>query len=107
MSTKKQNTYAGQGIEWLKERAEEIRKSVEDTPYSKIEDRIVSLMGPNGPSEKVVKDKESIEKATREAYKDYAALMEVIDKLEQIEEKKLLTRGDVEMSHLAKKFTGK
>lgn len=99
MSTKKQNTYAGQGIEWLKERAEEILRDVEETPYNKTVDRIISLMGPNGPSEKVVKDKESIQKATREAYKDYAAIIEIIDKLEQIEENKKQARGGQDIPH--------
>lgn len=91
-------------IEWLRERADEIIKSVEELPYDQIEDRIVVLNGAHGPSEKVVAKKEDIEKARRASLMEYAQLIEMIEKMEASEAAKVQARGNTKLSSRAAKF---
>lgn len=91
-------------LEWLKDRAEEIKREVESQAYDEIEDRIVSLMGSHGPSDKVAATKEIIQKARREALKDYAQLHDLIKQMEETEEAKVQARGGQKLSSRAAKF---
>lgn len=106
MSIKKQNTYIGQELDYLEEKANNIKRFLDDNPFHEVQDRY-SEPDFKG-SRKVVATIEQIQTSLRNSYKDYLQIMEVVDKLRQKdEEKKLLTRGDAEMSHLAKKFTAR
>lgn len=98
------NSYIEEELQWLEDRANEIKMDVEKHPYNKIRDRIVSLSMPSGNVEKVAATKESIQEATRKALKDYAFLIEAIDKLREKEAVKVESRGKGEVSALAEDF---
>ena len=80
-------------LDWLKDRAEEIKREVEGQAYDEIKDRIVELSGSHGPADKIAATKESIQKARREALKEYAQLLELINQIEERDEAKLEGRG--------------
>lgn len=109
MAAKKTNVFSNisPDIQWLKERIEEIKQEVESMPYNEIEDRIVSLNGTNGFSEKVAATKETIQKSYREALKEYANLVEVYETLIQKEETKAVARGGAKISASARDFMKK
>lgn len=101
MATKKDNVIQkiNPNLEWAKERAEEIRREVESQPYDQIKDRIVTLNGSHGPSDKVVATKEVIEAARRKALVDYVQLQELISQIEERDEAKLEGRGGKTLNH--------
>lgn len=80
-------------LDWLKDRAEEIKREVESEAYDEIKDRKVTLMGAHGPAEKIVATKEVVQKARREALKEYAQLLELINQIEERDEAKQEGRG--------------
>ena len=87
MATSKKNTYStiAEELSWLENRAEEIRKYVDDNPYHLMKDRMREIMTKYGPGEMVVQTVEQQQKAIRDSLKDYASLMEVIGKLREKE----------------------
>ncbi len=104
MPTKK-NNYIGEDLDWLEAKAEEIKTFIDNTSYSGIEDRIVDLQtAMGGSNEKVAATKEAIQKSYREALKEYASIIEVINNLREKEAAKIETRGKQELSLQAKKF---
>jgi len=102
MATKK-NNYITEELDWLEQRANEIKEEVETNPYNSLSDRIVMLEGAKGPSEKVVSNKEAQQKARREALKDYSFLIEAIGKLREAEEKKIEARGGQSVGGMMKR----
>lgn len=100
--------YIGEELEWLENRLLEIKEDVDSNPYSEISDRIVSLMGAHGPSEKVVASAEAQKTALRAALKEYVVLLEMVDKLREKEEQKQIeARGNVEVSPRVKALLNK
>ena len=103
----KDNKYSSiaEELEWLEEQASYIKQDVEANPYNEIRDRVISLVDSRGnSSEKVTATEEQQKKSIRESLKEYAQLLEVIDKLREKEEAKVRIRGDVDISPHAKKF---
>lgn len=93
-------SYSSLGLEWLKTKAEELKKYVEDRPFDMLEDRIVG--------DKVVATIEVQLKSLTQALKDYAMIIEQISKIEEREEK--LTqklRGDEQVGIIASEFLKK
>lgn len=101
---KAKNSFIDEELEFLEQRAKEIKQDVEANPYDEIRDRIVSLDGPNGSSEKVVATEEAQKKAMREALREYAQIIEIINNLREKEAAKLQTKGDAQISTLGKEF---
>lgn len=91
-------------LEWLKDRAEEIKREVESEAYDEIKDRIVTLAGARGDADKVVASKEVIQAARRKALLDYGQLQELIIQIEQTEDAKVQARGGAKISSRAAKF---
>src|SRR5690606_30756573 len=99
MATKK-NSFIKEDLDWLKNRAQEIKDYIDANPYHKISDRIEVFETTKGPADKLIASIETQQKAQREALKDYALILEAIDKLEQIEEKKNNVRGGDDLTPL-------
>lgn len=81
-------------LEFLEEQALELKAYVQQNPISKLEDRIHWKEMKNGGMLPVVTaNKEAQRKDISQALKDYAAILEVINKLREMEEKKAEARG--------------
>jgi len=95
MATKKVNTYIEAELDWLTQRAEELKSYCDANPPHKIKDRMVGG--------KVISKIEEQIKCTRETYQDYLKIIEAIDKLREKENAKgPSVRGDQELSPLEK-----
>jgi hypothetical protein len=91
MATKKKNTYIGQDLEWLENKAAALRKFCDDNPIPDLRDRIVGG--------KVVSKIEEQIKCIRDTMKDYIEIMAAIDELrEKKEVTKTTARGNQELS---------
>jgi len=97
MAANKKSTYISEELIWLEKRVWEIKADVDAHPYNKLRDRTVTLSTPTGDKEVVVANIEAQKKSLREAYKEYAQLIEVIDKLREKEEAKIEARGKSEI----------
>lgn len=86
-------------LDWLEQRLQEIKEDIDSKPYTDIMDRIVTLDGSRGPSDKVVATEESQKKAQREALKEYTILLGEVDKLREKEEAKKEARGGGDIPH--------
>src|SRR5690625_5440542 len=83
MGKKRSNSYIEEELNWLEERAHEIKATIESNPYNDITDRIVALEGVKGSTDKIAATAEQQQKAQRDAMKDYAQLLEAIDRSEE------------------------
>ena len=87
-------------LEWLEAKAQKMREFVDSKPITELEDRMAykETRG-GGVMPMIVATIEAQHKDLRETLKDYAILMDAINKLREGEEKKKLTaRGDVSLS---------
>ena len=102
MAVSKKNNYIDMELEWLEMKAEQQRAYVDANPLSSLTDRVQFRETRNGGAiPMVVATIEQQHKNIRDTLKDYALIIEVIAKLrEKEEQKKLLTRGDAELSPL-------
>jgi hypothetical protein len=101
MATKK-NNYIDMDLNWLEGKAEEMKSYCDSNPFNAVQDRLAYRVVKGGGSMPVViASVEQIHKNLRDTLKDYAILIEAISKLREIDaQKKMLTRGDQELSPL-------
>lgn len=100
----KKNNYIEEELTWLEKKAQDIKKFIDRTDYSFIDDRIVELQGIKGASETIAATKEAQQKAYREAIKEYTLIIEVINNLREREEAKIETRGKANLSAQAEEW---
>lgn len=87
-------------LEFLEEQALELKAYITANPLSKLEDRIHwKEMKNGGMIPTVTANKEAQRKDISQALKDYAGILEVINKLREIEERKQEARGDSDIPH--------
>lgn len=100
MALSKKNNYIDMELEWLEMKAEQLRSYVDSNPLSELTDRVQFRETRNGGAiPMVVATIEQQHKNIRDTLKDYALIVEAIAKLrEKEEQKKLLTRGDADLS---------
>ncbi len=94
----KKNNYIEEDLAWLEGKANDIKEYIDNLSYNDITDRTISLSGPRGSFEKVVAPIEAQQKAYRESLREYALIIEVINKLRQQEETKKQVRGKEDLS---------
>jgi len=100
MATPKKNSYIEEELTWLERKAEQIKQYVDHPPISGLTDRIEKLITSTGIVEKVTATIEAQIKSKRESLKDYALIIEAIDKLREREETKQKTaKGDAEIPY--------
>lgn len=93
MATRKKNSYIGQDLKWLEEKAAELKDFCDAKKVSEMTDRIVEG--------KVISKIEEQVKCRRETLKDYIDLMAAIEELrEKKEAQKVSVRGNHELSPL-------
>lgn len=100
ISMAKTNTYIGFELDWLQTKSEELKAYVDNNPFDKLEDRIrLKETSKGGVIPVLAASIETQIKSLTQAMKDYAQIIEIIDKLREGEEKKKIqTRGDHELS---------
>lgn len=101
---KSKNTYVGFELDWLEKKAEELRISVDSNPFNLLTDRLIEKETARGTVEEIAATIEDQRKSLIQALKDYAQIIEVINNLREKEQAKIESRGDQEVSSLAKKF---
>lgn len=104
MATKK-NSYITAELEFAEQQLETWKKYIQDNPIESIEDRMDYKETKNGGMIRtVVQTKEAVIKSLRDTLKEYLALLEVVDRLREAEEKKVEARGNAGISSLAEEF---
>lgn len=93
MATRKKNSYIGQDLKWLEEKAEQLKGYCDANPISQLTDRT--------SGGKVVSKIEDQIKCIRDTMKDYIDIMAAIEELrEKKEAQKVSVRGNHELSPL-------
>lgn len=104
MATK--NKFIGVDLQFAREQLEKWKEYVSENDYKKMKDRVQFKENTKTGSVLpiVVATVESQQKSIRETMKDYLSLLEVVDKLEQIEKKKeVQIRGGMEIPEIMKR----
>lgn len=100
MAAKKTNTYIGFDLEWLESKTEEIKEYVDAHPLASLTERIIFKETSRGGTMPIIAAtiEQQITNLTR-MLKDYAQMLEVIEKLrEQEATKSISSRGDQELT---------
>lgn len=99
MAVKKQSAYLNSKVDWLRKKADEMQKYVDDRPLDKLVDRIEwKPTSKGGMIPMVIQSIEGQVKLIKEIIKELPVILEAIDKLEEVEEAKKKTAiggGDV------------
>lgn len=99
MAVKKTNTYIEFELDWLQEKAEQLKAYVDMNPFHELDDRIrLKETAKGGVIPVLAASIEAQIKSLTQALKDYAQIIEVIDKLREKEVAKVETRGNSAMS---------
>jgi len=99
--------YINLELDTLEQRLQELKEYLNDNPAHKVSDRWGTKLIKGEEVDYVIQTKENILKCVRESMKDYASLLDQINKLREVEEQKIKTRGDKEIPQIAKGFLTK
>lgn len=98
---KKTNTYIDFELDWLQTKAEQLKAYVDSNPFDQLEDRIrLKETARGGTIPVLAASIEAQIKSLTQALKDYAQIIEAIDKMREAEAKKSSARGDIDLSPL-------
>ena len=104
MATKK-NTYIEFELNWLQDKADQLKTYVDNNPFHELQDRMAWKQTSNGGQMPlVVSTIEAQIKSLTQALKDYAQIIEVIDKLREKEAEKAQARGSVTINGMMGDF---
>lgn len=108
MATSKKNSFITAELDWAESQLSTWKAYVDANPLHGLVDRIEWKSTSKGGSlPMVIASIEQQGKFIQDTMKNYLALLEVVDKLRSIEESKIETRGNSEISGNAAKFLGK
>lgn len=103
--SKKKELYIEYELEFLETKLQELKEYIEANPFSKLEDRIKWKETKGGGTLPiVVASKEAQRKDLTQAMKDYAELIQTINRMREDETKKVETRGKTELSAQAEEW---
>lgn len=105
MAVKKKETYIDYELNYLEKKLKELKKYIDARPFDQLEDRINYKATKNGGVvQTVVADIEYQRKDLTAALKDYADMLQTINRLREAEVAKIEARGKGEVSSIAKKW---
>ena len=108
-TAKKQQLLIEYELDFLETKLQELKEYIEDNPFNKLADRMAYKETKNGgiiPT--LVANKESQRKDLTQALKDYAEILRTVDSMREKEaSKKVVARGDKELSGQAQKWAEK
>lgn len=88
----KKNNYITAELDFAEMQLASWKRYIEENPYEKVVDRKDLKRSKTGGSyEDVIQNKESIQKSLRDTLKEYIALLDVVNKLREVEENKQKT----------------
>jgi len=87
-------------LEFLETKLQELKEYIEDTPFSTLTDRLVTL----GNKTLCTASKESQRKDLTQAIKDYAEILRTVDSMREKEAAKIEVRGKAEIGTMADDF---
>ena len=100
MATKKQNNYISAELDFAEQSLQQWREYIEANPIDKIEDRWGKKEMPKGGQTWVVTaTKEQQIKCVQDTLTKYLQLVEVVNKLREVEETKKEARGSASVPH--------
>ena len=100
MATKKQNNYISAELDFAEQSLQQWREYIEANPLDKIEDRWGKKEMPKGGQTWVVTaTKEQQIKCAQDTLTKYLQLVEVVNKLREVEETKKEARGSASVPH--------
>ena len=101
----KKTTYINTELDWAEEQLSSWKQYVDANPLHELEDRIKwKETKAGGAMPMVIASIEAQGKFVQETMKNYLALIEVVDKLRNMEEAKVEVRGKGELSGAAAEF---
>ena len=105
MATIKKTTYVNTELEWAESQLKTWKAYVDANPLHELKDRIEwKPTAKGGMLPMVIASIEAQGKFVQETMKNYLALVEVVDKLRNMEEAKVEVRGNGEMSSMAESW---
>jgi hypothetical protein len=105
MATIKKTTYINTELEWAESQLVSWKQYVDANPLHELKDRIEwKPTAKGGMLPMVIASIEAQGKFVQETMKNYLALVEVVDKLRNMEEAKVEVRGKGELSGAAAEF---
>jgi hypothetical protein len=105
MAAPKKTTYINTELDWAEEQLSSWKQYVDANPMHELKDRIEwKPTAKGGMLPMVIASIESQGKFIQETMKNYLALVEVVDKLRNMEEAKVEVRGKGELSGAAAEF---
>lgn len=105
MSTKKKELYTEYELEFLENKMEELKNYIANRDFSELKDRIsYKETKGGGMIPMVVQTIENQRKDLTQAMKDYAELIQTVNKMREDETKRIETRGKTELSNQAEEW---
>ncbi len=101
---KAKNNYISFELDWLEKKAEELKISVDASPFNHLTDRLIEKMTARGQVEEIAATIEDQRRSLTQAMKDYVQIIEAINNLREKEEAKIESRGGQDVSSLAERF---
>jgi hypothetical protein len=96
----KKEIYISAELEWAEEKLHEWREYVDNNPIAGLKDRIEwKPTSKGGALPMVIASMEAQIKCIRDTMKEYLLLLEQVNKMREIEEKKKEARGDSDIPH--------
>jgi hypothetical protein len=87
-------------LEFLEKKLKELKKYIEDNPFSKLADRMAYKETKNGGVIPIiVANKEAQRKDLTQALKDYAEILRTVESMREKEESKKEARGSASVPH--------
>lgn len=103
----KVNTYSQYEIEFLEDKLQELEQYIKDNPFHTLDDRMGWRPGKNGDEiPYCIATKEAQRKDITQAIKDYAEILQQVERIREKEEVKSTLRGGKEASGRAKRLLG-
>lgn len=109
MAAPKKEIYISAELEWAEEKLQEWKDYYDSHPYGELKDRLSFKETKNGGMiPMVVASIEQQQKALRDTLKEYFLLLETVNRMREVEEKKKVeSRGNKSISTLAEDFLNK
>jgi hypothetical protein len=100
MATSKKALLIEYELDFLENKLQELKKYIEDNPFSKLTDRMAWKETRGGGAIPIcIANKEAQRKDLTQALKDYAEILRTVDSMRNVEEAKKEARGSASVPH--------
>lgn len=100
----KVNSYISHELEFLDQKLKELKEYISSKPFHELEDRMIWKDTIKGPVGTLVASIEKQQDSLTKALKEYATILEMVDKLREKEEsKQMAAKGDIDIPYRMRK----